>query len=190
MNRHNIVTLPHTRLREKSVKISQFNDALVEFIQQMTEASLDWEDSRKHEFCVGLAAVQVDELKKIVILRDNLEDKEDKGFTALINPKIIKTFGTPEDDFEGCLSVKDIYGKVPRYPKVKIKAQDITGAEVRITAEGFLARLLQHEIDHTNGLVFIDHIKDNPEAFFKINEEGKIEKLDYNLYVKNSKELW
>jgi peptide deformylase len=93
-------------------------------------------------------------------------------------------------DFEGCLSILDIYGKVPRYEKVKVVAQDLDGREFRITAEGFLARVMQHEIDHTNGTVFIDHIKDQEEAFFKIGDDGKLEALNYDEHVKNSDILW
>jgi len=190
MNRHNIVALPHSRLREKSIKISKFDDELKSFIENMRKASLDWEDSRSHEFCVGLAASQVDDLRRVVILRDNLEDKTDKGFTALINPKIIKLSGPIETDYEGCLSVRDIYTKVPRHYKVKIKAQDEDGQEFRMTTEGFQARLIQHEIDHTNGVLIVDHVKDNPDAFFRINDDGKISKIDYENEIKDSVELW
>jgi peptide deformylase len=59
---------------------------------------------------------------------------------------------------------------VPRYTKVRVKATDLEGKEFRVTAEGFLARIFQHEIDHTNGIVFIDHIKDEPKAFFKLDK--------------------
>ena len=190
MNKDDIVALPHARLRHKSTKVSVFDDELREFIEKMREASLDWEDSREHEFCVGLAASQVDDLRRIVILRDDLEDKSNKGFTALINPKIIKTFDPIEVEYEGCLSVKDIYAQVPRYRKVKVKAQDEDGNEFRMTAEGFQARLLQHEIDHTNGVVIIDHVKYNPDAFFRIEEDGKIVKVDYEAEIKDNADLW
>lgn len=185
MDRNDIITLPHESLRQKSTKVSEFDDKVTELVKKMTEASLDWEESRSHEVCVGLAAVQVNIHKKIVIIREDQEDRENKNFIPLINPKIIKTFGKPEYDFEGCLSIKDIYGKVPRFPKVKVKAQDLNGDEFRITAEGFLARLLQHEVDHTNGVVFIDHIKDE-DKFYRINDDGKITKLDHDEVRANS----
>ncbi len=190
MDRNNIVALPHLRLRQKSTKISKFDKELRDFIENMRQASLDWEAHREHEFCVGLAASQVDELRRVVILRDNLEDRSDQGFTALINPKIIKTMGSIEAEHEGCLSVKDIYVKVPRYSKVKVKAQDENGSEIRVTADGFLARLLQHEIDHTNGIIIIDHVKDVPDAFFKINSAGKVLPIDYDTEVKDNPNLW
>ena len=190
MDRTNITILPHDRLRQKSTKVSQFDEGLRKLVADMTAASLDWEAYRTHEFCVGLAAVQVDVLKKVVVLRENLEDKSDNRFTALVNPKIIKTFGELEEDFEGCLSVANIYGKVKRFSKIKIKAFNEYGEEFRITLEGFPARLVQHEIDHTEGVLFIDHIRDNPDAFFKLEDSGKITKLDYNHEIKDSDELW
>ncbi len=98
--------------------------------------------------------------------------------------------GKQVEDFEGCLSVKDLYGKVKRYEKVRVKALDATGEPVRITAEGFLARVFQHEIDHTNGILFIDHIKDDKSAFFKLDTEGHLEPLDYEKDIVNNKDLW
>lgn len=156
----------------------------------MTAAALDWEDSRPHEISAALAAVQIDELKRIVVLRSDFDDKSDREFTALINPEVVKYEGNIVEDYEGCLSVKDIYGKVPRYSKVRIKALDQDGNEVRFKADGFLARVLQHEIDHTNGIVFIDHIKDNEKAFYKLDDKGELEPINYNESIKNSNILW
>lgn len=156
----------------------------------MEDATISWEESREHEVGVALAAVQVDRLLRIVVVRNNFEDKKDRSFTVFINPTITKYEGKIEEDFEGCLSVKDIYGKVPRHSKVKVKAQDIHGKEFRVTAEGFLARVFQHEIDHTNGIVFIDHIKDKQDAFFTLQSNGELEKLDYDKDIKANKDLW
>jgi len=172
MNKDSIICLPDKRLRQKSQRVGLVTDETRQLIADMTKAGLDWEDTRAHELCVGLAAVQVGVMLKVVILRADQEDRSKRDFIAMINPKIVKTYGEPELDYEGCLSVKDIYGKVPRYPKIKVKALDGNGHETRITAEGFLARLIQHEIDHTEGLVFIDHIKDQ-DLFYEIDEEGQ-----------------
>ena len=190
MDRHSIVALPHVRLREKSTKVTNFDDTLKAFIADMVSASLDWEDSRDHEACVGLAAIQVDELKRVVILREDIDDKSNKNFVTLVNPKVIKAYGPIEEDYEGCLSVRDIYAKVPRHTKVKIRAQDEDGREFRMTAEGFQARLIQHEIDHTNGILIIDHVKDVPDAFFTFGEDGKITLMDYETEVKDNADLW
>ena len=79
-----------------------------------------------------------------------------------------------------------MYGKVPRYTKVKVEAQDLEGNTIRVTAEGFLARIFQHEIDHTNGKLFVDHIKDKEDNFYKLKEDGQLEQLDYEKDVKQS----
>jgi peptide deformylase len=142
-------------------------------------ATLDWEASRPHEVGVALAAIQIDSPYRVVIVRNNFDDKSDRSFSVFINPEVTKLEGRIEEDFEGCLSVKDVYGKVPRHTKVRIRAKDDSGRTVRIKAEGFLARVFQHEIDHTNGIVFVDYIKDKPEAFYSLAEDGKLEPLAY-----------
>lgn len=188
MNRDNIITLPNKHLRQRSKKVFEFNNHLHKLIENMKSATIDWEDHRNHEIGVALAAPQIDVLERAIIVRDNLENKDDKGFTALINPSIVKKLGEPVEDFEGCLSVCDLYGKVPRYPKVKVEASTLDGKKVRLTAEGFLARIFQHEIDHLNGIVFIDNIKDR-DAFYQLSPEGELIKVDHNEIIK-SDILW
>lgn len=190
MTKDDIIALPNPHLRQKSERVGLVTDKIKQVIDAMKAATIDWDQSREHEVGVALAAVQIDKLYKIVIIRNNHEDKSDHNFTIFINPELTKTEGKLEEDFEGCLSVPDIYGKVPRYPKVKVKAINEKGKVFRVTAEGFLARIFQHEIDHTNGIVFIDHIKDKPEAFFKLDEEGKLQPLDYEKDIKKSTVLW
>lgn len=185
-----IITLPNPSLRTRSKKVGIVSNEILQIIQDMENSTLDWEDSREHEVGVALAAVQMDILYRIVVIRDNFEDKSNRSFTAFINPEVTKYEGKIIEDFEGCLSIKDIYGKVPRYEKVKVKALDTNGREFRVTAEGFLARIFQHEIDHTNGIVFIDHIKDSPEAFYRLASDGHLEELDYESEIKDSSILW
>jgi peptide deformylase len=172
-----LITLPNTDLRVRSKRVGYVDEAVKKLIADMEKATLDWEMGRGHEVGVALAAVQIAVHKRVVIIRNNFDNKEDKTFQVFINPEIVKYDGGIIEDFEGCLSVADIYGKVPRYKKVKIKAKDLQGKDVRITAEGFLARVFQHEIDHTNGLLFVDRIKDAPENFHKLSADGKIEEL-------------
>lgn len=188
--RKNIITLPHDSLRERSKRVGLISDEITDIIDQMVEATIDWESHREHELGVALAAVQINVLYRIVIIRHNLENKEDKRFDYFINPEITKREGPIIEDFEGCLSIKDVYGKVPRHHKVKVKALDASGTPIRLTAEGFLARVLQHEIDHTNGQLYIDHIKDNPDAFYKLTDKGELEAIDYEATIKNSRILW
>lgn len=190
MTKDNIISLPNRHLRERSQKVGLVTDEIRQMIRDMEDATLDWEDSRKHEVGVALAAIQIDKKLRIVVVRNNFDDKSDRTFHAFINPKITKFEGKVVEDFEGCLSVKDIYGKVPRHTKVRISATGLDGKQVRVTAEGFLARVFQHEIDHTNGIVFIDHIKDKPEAFFRLDDDGKLEKLSYDEDIKDNPDLW
>lgn len=174
-----IITLPNKTLRQKSRRVVIITPEIEGVIEDMKQATLDWEASRQHEVGVALAAVQISKLLKIVIIRDNFDNKQDRGFQVFINPQITKREGIIEDDFEGCLSVTGIYGKVPRHSKVRLRALDETGREIRVKAEGFLARVLQHEVDHTDGVLFTDHIKDSPAAFFELTDQGKLKRLDY-----------
>lgn len=180
-DRNSIITLPHADLRKKSARVHVVTDETITLIKDMTDAALDWEDSRPHEVAVALAAVQIDRLERVVIVRADFDDKNNKEFVALINPEIVKTEGKPTIiQPEGCLSVKDIYGNVPRYPKVRVKAITVDGREIRIKAEGFMSMLLQHEIDHTNGIAFIDHIDTESGEFFTLNTAGELESVSYD----------
>jgi peptide deformylase len=190
MTKDDIIALPNPRLREKSQKVGLVTDEIRQIAEDMKAATIDWDQSREHEVGVALAAAQIDRLYKIVVIRNNFDNKDDHTFTVFINPEITKQEGELVADFEGCLSVPNVYGKVPRYTKVKVKAKDLNGKSFRVTAEGFLARIFQHEIDHTNGLVFIDHIKDDPEAFFKLDAEGKLQPSDYEKDVAQNPILW
>jgi peptide deformylase len=174
-----IITLPNDHLRAKSRKIAVITPEVRDVIEKMKAATLDWEASREHEVGVALAAIQIDEPLRIIVVRNNFDDKNDHRFNVFINPEITKLEGDFEEDYEGCLSVLDVYGKVPRYSKIRVRALDENGHTIRVKAQGFLARVLQHEVDHLNGLLFIDHLKDNPEAFYKITEDGKLEHLPY-----------
>lgn len=185
-----IITLPHPDLRKRSNKVGVITDNIKRVIHDMEAATLDWEQSRAHEVGVALAAVQIDQLIRVVVIRNNFDNKDDHSFSVFINPEITKYEGTVEEDFEGCLSVKDIYGKVPRHTKVRVKALDMDGRVFRVTAEGFLARIFQHEIDHTKGVVFIDHIRDNKDAFYNLTADGNLVQLDYEKDVRNNSILW
>jgi peptide deformylase len=190
MTKDDIIALPNQHLRERSKKVGLISPEIKKLVEDMQTATIDWEESREHEVGVALAAVQVDRLLRVVVVRNNFDDKNDRTFTVFINPIVTKYEGVIEDDYEGCLSVPDIYGKVPRYSKVRIRALDVEGHEFRLSAEGFLARVLQHEIDHTNGVVFIDHIKDKPQAFFRLQEDGHLQELDYDKDIRDNRILW
>lgn len=190
MKKEDIITLPNQHLRQKSTKVHVITDDTIKLIEDMTSASLDWEDSRPHEISAALAAVQIDHMERVVIVRSNFEDKATRDFTALLNPEIVKFEGELIADYEGCLSVNNVYGMVPRYSKIRVKALDLEGNEVRFKAEGFLARVIQHEVDHTNGIVFIDHIRDKTESFYTLDEKGELQPLDYEQHIKDNRILW
>lgn len=190
MTRDDIITLPNSHLRQKSAKIHVVTDDVIKLADDMTSAALDWEDSRPHEISAALAAVQVDRLERVVIVRADFDNKSTRKFVTLINPEIVKYEGEVVEDFEGCLSVKGVYGKVPRHNKVRVKAISLDGEEIRIKAEGFLARVLQHEIDHCNGVVFIDHIKDKKNAFYTLDKKGELRPLDYDKDIAENSILW
>lgn len=190
MTKDDIIALPNPHLRKKSTRIHVITDDIIKLSDDMIAAALDWEDSRPHEISAALAAVQVDTLKRLVIVRSDFDNKSTREFMTLINPEVVKYEGEIVADYEGCLSVQHIYGKVPRHTKVRIKAMDLGGNEVRFKAEGFLARVLQHEIDHCNGKVFIDHIKDKTDAFYTLDEKGELQPLDYASEIAENSILW
>ena len=186
MKKEDIITLPNSHLRQRSQKIHVITDDTRALVDDMVSASLDWEDSRPHEISAALAAIQIDRPLRAVIIRSDFEDKAARDFTLLINPEIVKYEGKIVSDYEGCLSIRKVYGKVPRHTKVRVKALDIDGKPIRFKAEGFLARVIQHEIDHTNGIVFVDHIQHDKKAFYQLDEKGELEPLDYDKHIANS----
>lgn len=190
MTKEDIITLPNSSLRQKSNKIRIVEADTLRLVDDMVKAAVDWENSRPHEISAALAAVQINKLSRVVIVRSDFDDKSIQEFTALINPEIVKYEGEIIKDYEGCLSVGGVYGSVPRHSKIRVKALDTDGNEVRFKADGFLARVIQHEIDHTNGVVFIDHIRDNHDAFYTLDDKGELQPLDYDKNIKDNEVLW
>ncbi len=186
-----IITTPDGRLREKSEKVRKIDDEIRGIIADMRKLSLDWEKEHPYELSAAMAAPQMGVNRRIIIVRDDMEDKKKATFTALINPEIIRADGKVKKDYEGCLSVPEIYGMVPRHTKVRVKAKLEDGTEVRIKATDEMARTLLHEIDHLDGILFIDHIRDKSDAFYKMNKKGDLEPVkDYEKEIRNNKELW
>ena len=185
-----IVTTPDPRLRQKCRKVNRASAETAEIIAAMRQSSLDWEKEHPFELSAAMAAPQLGFDRRIIIVRDDLDDKKNNNFTAFLDPEIIKTDGKLEKDYEGCLSVPEIYGLVPRPSKVRIKALLEDGTPVRIKAEGSLARTLLHEIDHLDGVLFIDHIKDVKDAFFRMNSKGELDPVDYDSEIKDNPSLW
>ncbi|MGI6308905.1 MAG: peptide deformylase [Dethiobacteria bacterium] len=129
-------------LKKKTTPITKFSPQLHRLLEDMTETMFTAEG-------VGLAAPQVGISKSIIVLRD------DDKVLEVINPEIISSTGEIID-LEGCLSFPGIYGEVARFERIKVSGFDRWGQEMLLTAEGFLARIFQHEIDHLHGILFVD----------------------------------
>lgn len=144
------------RLRQKANKIKRVDPALRRLADDMYETMLDAPG-------IGLAAPQVGILLRLIVV-DVPDDYEEEGSTGasltLINPEIVKATGTQVDPPEGCLSIPNWIGNVPRAQRIVVKARDLDFREVRIRAEGMVARALQHEIDHLDGILFTDRVVD------------------------------
>ena len=143
-----IVQYPDPRLAQKAVPVEQFDEKLAKLAADMAETMYAAPG-------VGLAANQVGVLKRIIVV-DVTDDQT--GLLKLVNPEIAWTSETLAEHEEGCLSLKGLYEHVKRPDEVIVKAQSVTGEPIEIKAEGLLAVCLQHEIDHLNGIVFIDHL--------------------------------
>lgn len=185
-----IITTPDPRLRQKSARVRFVTDETREIIAKMIKASLDWEKDHPYELSAAMAAPQLGINQRIIIIRDDTDNKDNTSFTALIDPEVIKIEGKITKDYEGCLSVPFLYGLVSRPSKARIKATLEDGHEVRIKAEDQLARVLLHEIDHLDGILFIDHIRDDKKAFYRMNDKGDLEPVDYDKEIKNNKDLF
>lgn len=133
-------------LRKKSKVVEEVNDKIRQILEDMVETMHKYNG-------VGLAAPQIGLLKRLIVI--DLYD--DKGPIKLVNPEIIKEKGEQEVE-EGCLSFPNKYGKIIRPAQVTIIALDENGKEVKINAKGLLAQALSHEIDHLNGILFVDKV--------------------------------
>ncbi len=142
---------PDEVLKKEAQRVEEFNAELKELVEDMF-------DTMYKRGGVGLAANQVGVLKRVFILDLN-SGKERQGEEKLIfvNPEIIHSEGEVVAE-EGCLSLPGLWKKVKRAAKVVIRAQDLEGKEFQMEAEGLLARALQHELDHLNGIIFIDRL--------------------------------
>lgn len=154
-----IVIYPDPRLLQKSKPVTQFGPELKVLAAEMTEAMRDANG-------VGLAAIQIGEPIRMMVM-DEHYDAEDKGESlALCNPVVVDEDGK-ETIEEGCLSIPDVREEVERSYKVRVKAQDLDGAEGVWEFEGLLARCILHEIDHMNGQLFIQKVPAVRRLFLK-----------------------
>jgi peptide deformylase len=148
-----IITYPNPLLLNPSETVTDFGDETQELIEDMAETMFVAPGA-------GLAAVQVGISQRIIVVNTSSSDEEnaEKSWYALINPEIIEKDGVFVSEDEGCLSVPDFRATVKRAFRVVVKAQDRQGEPMTIEVDGFHAVILQHEIDHLNGILFIDHL--------------------------------
>jgi peptide deformylase len=150
-----ILTYPEKSLLLPSVKVDSIDEDIKNLIKDMGETMFDAPG-------VGLAASQVGINKRVIVYDSNAEnpDRDDsiQEFTALINPEIIASSGSIVSEKEACLSVVDYSADVKRYEMVTVKAIDIKGKQLEFDAMGILAIIMQHELDHLDGILFIERI--------------------------------
>ena len=160
---HKIITSENPILRQKGKKIHHFDASIPKLIDDMFE-------TMHAARGVGLAAPQI--ALSLRILVAEFEDNK----VALINPEIVKGEGE-EPGTEGCLSIPGYVGdNIRRATKITVKAQDARGKPIKVRAEGWFARILQHEIDHLDGILFLDRL-DRPEDLREV-QEGELEESE------------
>ena len=154
-----IAKIGHPVLLKKSNEIKDFgSDTLKKIIYDMSETMIDYSG-------IGLAAPQVHMSKRIIIFRNpDVEEKEKIQITPLINPKYEPVSEEKDDDWEGCLSIPGMQGLVSRYKKITYTGYDLNGDTIKNTAEGLHARVVQHEIDHLDGILYTERLT-NKKAF-------------------------
>ncbi|MBX3512126.1 MAG: peptide deformylase [Xanthobacteraceae bacterium] len=145
-----ILQLPDPVLRKVSTPVQKIDAEIKKLIEDMFETMYDAPG-------VGLAAVQIGVTKRVVTIDATRGDDEKKPM-VFINPEIVSASDETDAKEEGCLSIAEFYEEVERPSQVKVRYMDEKGKTHEIEADGLLARALQHEIDHLNGVLFIDHI--------------------------------
>jgi peptide deformylase len=159
MTVRNILTYPDKFLRQPTRAVAAFDEDLQTLIDDMIETMYN-------EPGVGLAAIQVGSDKSVLVY-DVTQTEGERRAEALVNPKIVLREGSLLSENEGCLSVPDFRADVKRNAHVRVEGLDRHGQPVNIDAEGFLAIVLQHEIDHLHGILFIDRISSLKREMYK-----------------------
>lgn len=162
-----ICTYPEKILSEKAEPITTIDEELVKLADHMAETMYNAPG-------IGLAATQVGVAKQLLVA-DIAPRRPESELIVLVNPEIVAAEGELVIE-EGCLSVPDYQAEVKRHERVTVRGLDLKGKEVEIEAEGLLAVVLQHEIDHLNGILFIDRISKLKRDLFKRRLRKKLTK--------------
>ena len=177
-----IVFSDNPLMRERSRRVRRVGSDIQQLVDDMVE-TMDEANG------IGLAAIQVGVPERVIVVQlppepepegaeseenpDSEKNPDSGELYVIINPELARKSREVEDGIEGCLSVPGWVGEVSRHSAVTVKGLDRRGQHVRIKAEGLLARVFQHEIDHCNGILFTDHIED-PDRIWPV-EEGQEE---------------
>ena len=163
-----VLRMGHPVLRERAKPVEKFGTPELRALLQ------DMQDTMAHKNGAGLAAPQIGVSQRIVIFgvdhNPRYPDAEEVPFTVLVNPKITMLTRDVEEDWEGCLSVPGMRGIVPRYTKLRYSGFDIEGNPVERVADGFHARVVQHECDHLDGILY-------PQRMTDLSRFGFIEEM-------------
>jgi peptide deformylase len=143
----NILRYPDARLHKVAVSVTVFDDGLKRLVADMAESMYAAPG-------IGLAATQVDVHKRVIVV--DVSERRD-SLVVLVNPEIVEAIGESDIE-EGCLSVPGIYELVARAERVKVRAYDQNGNPFTLEAQGLLAVCIQHEMDHLQGKVFVEHL--------------------------------
>lgn len=153
-----ILTYPHSVLRQKAEKITVFDQELKDLVADMAETMYKAPG-------VGLAANQIGVARQLVVV-DRSTAENERRYITLVNPVISGGEGSVVDE-EGCLSVIECFAKVKRFRKIHVTAQDVEGNPLEFDAEDRYARIIQHEVDHLLGTLFIDRLSPLKRALYK-----------------------
>lgn len=156
-----VISLPDPKLRQRSGEVTAFDQALGKLIGDL----VDTLEAQTDPPGLGISAVQIGILKRVFVARIRNKIK------PFINPQILKFSKKEVAILEGCLSVPDLYGHVIRPQEVEVVAHDRHGKSFRNHYKGLAARIIQHEMDHLNGILFIDHVHDQNGKVFKVEKD-------------------
>lgn len=158
-----ILTYNNKKLREQSQPIKKLDRATIKLVKSLV-------DTLRCSGGIGLSAPQIGALKRIFVYeylkpKESTDKAPDLPLTILINPEITKTFAKTKVGEEGCLSFPNLFGQVERYQKITVSALGINNKMINFTAKGLEARVIQHELDHLNGILFVDRLV-NPKQIY------------------------
>ena len=172
MAKLDIITIPDPLLRSESTPVERVDEDLHKFIDDMLETMYEAPG-------IGLAAIQVAVPKRLLVA-DISRDEEDRNPIVMINPEIVSVGDEPRSYEEGCLSIPEIYAEIERPSTIEVKYIDREGESQELSADGLLATVIQHEVDHCNGILFIDYLS-------KLKKNMIIKKL---IKAKKEKEIF